>query len=120
MKVRSPKTALAFAAMLGAVAALPLAAGAEQLYPGQPGADTSLGEILRASPYTIMVFAQDGMMTERQIMPAAASQLMKHAKPLNGSVVLMHGGKAYLVDNMKMKSGRSLNDELSIPLAQIY
>jgi hypothetical protein len=120
MKVRSTKTALAFAAMLGAVAALPLAASAEPLYPGQPGADTSLGEILRASPYTVMVFAQDGMTTERQIAPSAATELMKHATPLNGSVVLMHEGKAYLVENMKMKSGRSLSDELSIPLAQIY
>jgi hypothetical protein len=120
MKVRSHKTALFLATMLSAAASVPLVVHAETLVPGQPGADTSQGEQLRAAPYMIMVFTRDGMMTERQIMPSAASELMKHATPLNGSVVLMHQGKAYLIENMKMKDGRSLSDVISIPLAQIY
>ena len=43
------------------------------------------------------------------------SSMMKHAKPLTGMVVLIHDGKAYVVDNMTMKNGKMLYDELNLP-----
>lgn len=48
MSIRSRSTAFAF--VLAIAAAAPLAAFASPL-PGQPGADTSLGQELRAQPY---------------------------------------------------------------------
>lgn len=120
MKIRSPKTALAFASVLSVMAALPLAARAETALPGQAGADTSLGEALRADPYVLMVISSRGAMTERQVMPNVAAELMKHAKPLTGAMVLVHGGKAYLVEDMKMKDGKMLSDTFTIPLAQTF
>jgi hypothetical protein len=120
MKVRSTKTALAFASVLGVMAALPLAARAETLLPGQAGADTSLGNALRADPYILMSISSSGMMTEREVMPKVATELMKHAKPLTGAMVLVHGGKAYLVEDMRMNNGKMLSDLISIPIDQIF
>jgi hypothetical protein len=50
MSIRSRSTAIAFASLL-AIAAAPLAAFAAMPLPGQPGADTSLGQELRGQPY---------------------------------------------------------------------
>jgi hypothetical protein len=50
MSIRSRSTAIAFASFL-AIAAAPLAAFAATPRPGQAGADTSLGQELRAQPY---------------------------------------------------------------------
>lgn len=49
MSIRSRSTAFAF--VLAIAAAAPLAAFAASPLPGQPGADTSLGQELRAQPY---------------------------------------------------------------------
>ncbi|HEY3919682.1 MAG TPA: hypothetical protein VGL83_17970 [Stellaceae bacterium] len=48
MSIRSRSTAFAFVL---AIAAAPLAAFAGTPLPGQPGADTSLGQELRGQPY---------------------------------------------------------------------
>jgi hypothetical protein len=87
----------------------------QQPLPGQPGADTTVGQELRGAPYMVMMVTSSGMMTERQVDTAMAGELMKHAKPLTGMMVLMHGDKAYLVDNMKMSNGKMPYDELSLP-----
>lgn len=117
MKARSRKTAVIFASLLGALAALPLAARAETgPLPGQPGADTSTAAVAaRGGPYMLMVLTSSGMMTDRQISAAAATELMKHAKPLGDMIVLMHDGKAYLIEDMKMKDGRMLSQMLKTP-----
>ena len=120
MKVRATKTALALASVLSVMAALPLAARAEGPLPGQDGADTSLGQALRADPYVLMVISQRGVMTEREVMPNVAAELMKHAKPLTGAMVLVHGGKAYAVEDMKMMNGQMLSDTFTVPLAQNF
>ena len=120
MKVRATKTALAVASVLSVMAALPLTARAEGPLPGQDGADTSLGQALRADPYVLMVISQRGVMTEREIMPSVATELMKHAKPLTGAMVLVHGGKAYIVEDMTMKNGQMLSDTFTVPLAQTF
>jgi len=117
MTFRSRKAAVVFASMLGAAVALPLAARADTMpLPGQPGANTAESAVAaRGGPYMVMVLASSGMMTERQITPGVASELMKHAKPLHDTMVLVHGGKAYLVEDMKTKSGRMLTQELEAP-----
>jgi hypothetical protein len=121
MRIRVQTTALAFASLLAAVAIAPLAASAaDQPLPGQPGADTSVGQELRGAPYTVMMVTSSGTTTERQVTAAAAAELMQHAKPLSGMVVLMHDGKAYLVDNMPMKNGKMLYDELNLPENLIF
>lgn len=115
MSIRAHSLALAFASL---IAAAPLAANAEtmqQPLPGQPGADTTVGQELRGAPYMVMMVTSSGMVTERQVNAATATELMKHAKPLTGMMVLMHDGKAYAVDNMRMSNGKMPYDELSLP-----
>jgi hypothetical protein len=114
MSIRAHTLALAFVSLVSAV---PLAAKAENMtpLPGQPGADTTVGQELRGAPYMVMMVTSSGMMTERQVNAATATELMEHAKPLAGMMVLMHDGKAYLVDNMKMSNGKMPYDELSLP-----
>ena len=94
MSIRAHTLALAFASL---VAAAPLAARADNMQPlpGQPGADTTVGQELRGAPYMVMMVTSSGMVTERQVNAGTASELMKHAKPLTGMMVLMHDGKAY-------------------------
>lgn len=48
MSIRSRNTAFAF---IAAIALAPIASFAATPLPGQPGADTSLGQELRAQPY---------------------------------------------------------------------
>ncbi|HEY1506307.1 MAG TPA: hypothetical protein VGF92_18525 [Stellaceae bacterium] len=115
MSIRAHMLALACASLM---AAAPLAANADNMQqplPGQPGADTTVGQELRGAPYMVMMVTSGGMMTEHQVNAATASELMKHAKPTTGMMVLMHDGKAYTVDNMKMKNGKMLYDELDLP-----
>lgn len=114
MSIRAHTLALAFASL---VAAAPLAAKADNMtpLPGQPGADTTVGQELRGAPYMVMMVTSNGMVTERQVNAATANELMQHAKPLTGMMVLMHDGKAYAVDNMKMSNGKMPYDELSLP-----
>ena len=56
MSIRAHTLALAFASL---VVAVPLAARAadtmQQPLPGQPGADTTVGQELRGAPYTVMI-----------------------------------------------------------------
>jgi hypothetical protein len=116
MKTRFRTTALAFATAFGALAALPLAAHAADSLPGQPGADTTVSaREQRSAPYMIMVMTSTGMMTERQITAKVATELMKHAKPLNDTMVLVHDGKAWIVDDMKMADGHSFREMLKTP-----
>ncbi len=106
MKTHSRKTAFAVAALLGAVAALPLAARADTALPGQPGANTTVSaQEQRSAPYMVMVIASNGAFTERQLTVATAAELMKNAKPLTGVMVLVHDGKAYLVQDTVMHGG---------------
>ena len=115
MSIRAHTLALALVSL---VAAAPFANAADtmqQPLPGQPGADTTVGQELRGAPYMVMMVTSNGMMTERQVDSAMATELMKHAKPLTGMMVLMHDGKAYVVDNMKMSNGKMPYDELSLP-----
>src|ERR1700761_2037390 len=113
MTIRSRTLTLAFVSLL-AVAPFAVHADTTPL-PGQPGADTTVGQELRGAPYMVMMVTSSGMMTERQVNAATATELMKHATPLNGMMVLMHDGKAYLVENMKMSNGKMPYDELSLP-----
>jgi len=124
MSIRAHTLALAFASLVGVA---PLAACAadtmqntqtqkmQQPLPGQPGADTSVGQELRGAPYMVMMVTSSGMVTERQVNSATASELMKHATPLKGMMVLVHDGKAYAVENMRMSNGKMPYDELSLP-----
>lgn len=113
MTIRSRTLTLAFVSLL---AAAPFAAHADTTpLPGQPGADTSVGQELRGAPYMVMMVTSTGMTTERQVTAQAATELMKHAKPLTGMMVLIHDGKAYAVDNMAMKNGKMLYDVLDLP-----
>ena len=116
MTIRTRMTALAFASLLAAAAA-PFAANAADNtpLPGQPGADTSLGQELRGAPYTVMMVTSSGAMSQRSISVATATELMKHAKPMSGMVVLMHDGNAYAIEDMKMSDGRMLYDDLDLP-----
>jgi hypothetical protein len=42
--------------------------------------------------------------------------MMEHAKPMGGPVmIMMSGGKAYMLEDMKMSTGRSLSEYLSDP-----
>jgi hypothetical protein len=113
MSIRAHTLALAFVSLI----AVPFAAhAADQVpLPGQPGADTSQGQELRGAPYMLMMVTSNGAMSERPISVATAMALMKHAKPVTGTVVLMHDGKAYAIDNMKMANGKMLYDELDLP-----
>jgi hypothetical protein len=113
MSIRAHTLALAFVSL---VAAAPFANAADMTpLPGQPGADTTVGQELRGAPYVVMMVTSSGMMTERQVDTATANELMKHAKPLTGMMVLMHDSKAYVVENMKMSNGKMPYDELSLP-----
>ena len=129
MSIRAHTLALAFASLM---AGAPLVACAadntqnmqaqnmqtpkmQQPLPGQPGADTSVGQDLRGAPYMVMMVTSNGTMSERPVSATTANELMKHAKPLTGMVVLMHEGKMYAIDNMKMSNGRMLYDVLDLP-----
>jgi hypothetical protein len=129
MSIRAHTLALAFASVM---AGTPLVACAadnmqtmqsqnmqtpkmQQPLPGQPGADTSVGQELRGAPYMVMMVTSSGMVTERQVNSATATELMKHATPLKGMMVLVHDGKAYAVENMRMSNGKMPYDELSLP-----
>jgi hypothetical protein len=129
MSIRAHTLALAFASV---TAGTPLVACAadnmqtmqsqnmqtpkmQQPLPGQPGADTSVGQELRGAPYMVMMVTSSGMVTERQVNSATATELMKHATPLKGMMVLVHDGKAYAVENMRMSNGKMPYDELSLP-----
>jgi hypothetical protein len=121
MTIRSRTRMLAFTSVLAAFAAAPLAArAADTPLPGQPGSDTSVGQELRGAPYMVMMVTSQGMTTERQVTAASAAELMKHAKPLTGMMVLVHDGKAYVVDNMTMKNGKMLYDTLDLPENLIF
>lgn len=117
MTMRSRTLTLAFVSLLGAA---PLAYADNVPLPGQPGADTSVGQELRGAPYMVMMVTSTGMTTERQVTAQAAAEMMKHAKPLAGMVVLMHDGKAYVVDNMTMPNGKMLYDTLDVPESLIF
>ena len=119
MSIRAHSLALAFASLITAAPLVANAADTTPL-PGQPGADTSVGQELRGAPYTVMMVTSSGMTTQRQVTAATATELMKHAKPLTGMMVLMHDGKAYVVDNMPMKNGKMLYDQLSLPENLIF
>jgi hypothetical protein len=121
MSIRLRRAGFAMAMLLGAAVAAPFSAfAADTPLPGQPGSDTSVGQELRGAPYMVMMVTSSGMATERPVSAATAQELMKHAKPLTGMVVLMHDGKAWVVDNMKMKSGKMLYDELMLPANLIF
>jgi hypothetical protein len=82
--------------------------------PGHPVA-TSVGQELRGAPYMVMMVTSSGAMSERPVSAATAAELMKHAKPITGMALLMHDGKVYAIDNMKMSNGRMLYDVLDLP-----
>ncbi len=118
MKTVSTRIAVVFASLLGVMAALPLSARAETALPGMAGADTTASAVeQRGAPYMVMLISNKGMMTEREVSMATATELMKHSKPLAG-MVLVHDGKAYLVDDMKTKDGKSLMTMLMTPYSQ--
>lgn len=139
MTIRSRTTAFAFASLL-ALAAAPLAAHADNMatpaapmqsdtmpmhtdntpLPGQPGSDTSVGQELRGAPYMVMMVTSTGMTTERQVTAKTAAELMKHATPLTGMMVLVHAGKAYAVADMPLKNGKMLYDTLDVPESLIF
>lgn len=121
MTTRLRATAFAVVSLL-AIAAAPLAARAADNtpLPGQPGADTTVGQELRGAPYTVMMVTSTGATTERQVTAKTAAEMMKHATPLTGMVVLVHNGKAYAVDNMPLKNGKMLYDSLSVPESMIF
>jgi hypothetical protein len=62
----------------------------------------------------VMLYYRDtGRMVMGHVDKAAMDMAMKHAKPLNGPVmIVMSGGKAYIVDNMmdKMPDGSRMID----------
>jgi hypothetical protein len=107
MKIRSRSTALVFASALGAIAAMPLAARAADPLPGQPGADTSVSAVTeRSAPYMVMLVRANGQTTQREVSAKTAAELMKTAKPVaDGMMVLVHSGKAYIVQDMVMHGG---------------
>ena len=115
MTIRTRMTALAFVSLLAAAPFAAFADTMQQPLPGQPGADTTVGQELRGAPYTVMMVTSSGAMSERPVSVAMANEMMKHAKPLTGMAVLMHDGKAYAIDNMKMNNGRMLYDVLDLP-----
>jgi hypothetical protein len=115
MSFRAHTLALAFVSL---VAAAPFANAADtmkQPLPGQPGADTSQGQELRGAPYMLMMVTSNGTMSERPVSVATAMELMKHAKPMTSMAVMMHEGKMYAVEDMKMTNGKMLYDELDLP-----
>lgn len=107
MTFRSHRTALAFAAAFTALSALSFAVHAAETAPGQPGADTSESAVMeRSAPYMIMLVGPNGMTTEREVSAKTAAELMKTAKPVSsGVLVLVHGDKAYTVQNMVLHGG---------------
>jgi hypothetical protein len=125
MTMRLRNTSFALASLL-AIAATPLTVRAADTtpLPGQRGADTSVGQQLRGAPYTLMMVTSDGKTFERQITASSAAELMKHAKTMGMTTVLMHDGKSYAIDNAKMQDGKMLYDHiydsLSLPENLIF
>jgi hypothetical protein len=129
MSIRVHKLTLAFASVMAGAPLVACAADntqtmlsqntqapkTQQPLPGQPGADTSVGQELRGAPYMVMMVTSSGAMSERPVSAATAAELMKHAKPITGMALLMHDGKVYAIDNMKMSNGRMLYDVLDLP-----
>ena len=61
----------------------------------------------------ILYYPDTGRMVMGHVDKAAVDMAMKHAKPLSGPVmIVMSGGKAYIVDNMmdKMSDGSRMID----------
>ena len=61
----------------------------------------------------LLYYPDTGRMVMGHVDKTAMDMAMKHAKPLNGPVmIVMSGGKAYIVDNMtdKMSDGSSMID----------
>jgi hypothetical protein len=115
MTISLRNTAVALASLL-AIAAAPsvLRAADNTPLPGQLGADTSVGQQLRGGPYPwmLMMVTSDGKTFERQITESSAAELMKHAKPMGSTTVLMHEGKSYTIENVKMHNGKMLYDHI--------
>jgi hypothetical protein len=61
----------------------------------------------------MLYYPETGRMVMGHLDKAAMEMAMKHAKPLNGpAMIIMSGGKAYIVDNMmeKMPDGQRMID----------
>jgi hypothetical protein len=61
----------------------------------------------------MLYYPDSGRMVMGHVDKASMDMAMKHAKPLNGPVmIVMSGGKAYMVDNMmdKMPDGSRMID----------
>jgi hypothetical protein len=63
----------------------------------------------------VFMYSPTGMKTVK-VDPKTAEMMTKHAKPVDGPVmIMMKGGKTWIVENMKMDSGRMLWDYLNDP-----
>lgn len=78
MSIRSRSTAFAFVL---AIAIAPLAAFAATPLPGQPGADTSVGQELRAQPYP-----QSTEWSQTHVMPAQTMMISQSNVSIYGSL----------------------------------
>ena len=61
---------------------------------------------------TFVLVTPGGKMMERKITdPAMAKMMMKDATPMTaGTMMMMHGGKMYMVPDQKMSDGRMLSE----------
>jgi hypothetical protein len=70
------------------------------------------GEGFRITEGTIVLTTPSGMVTQKKVTDAAmADTFMKEGTPLGaGVMIMMHGGKLYIMNDKKMPDGRMFSD----------
>ena len=99
------------AVALGLFTAASLPGVARAQAPGQPGADTTAGNLdARSGPYMLMIYG-NGTVVQMPVSTAAMNDAMKSSKPLGAPMaVLVSNGKAYAIANAKMTNGKMIFD----------
>jgi hypothetical protein len=86
--------------------------------PGQPGADTTVAAVeARSAPYTVMGVGSNGVVTQKEVTPQTANALMRDAQPISSVMVLIHGNTAYIVHDIPLSGGQTLQTTMTKPIS---
>jgi hypothetical protein len=63
---------------------------------------------------TVLIVTPSGQIMRRQMVDAAMSEMMiKDATPMTaGTMIMMHGGKMYMVSDKKMPDGKMISEKM--------
>ncbi len=105
---------------LGLLTAATLPQPALAQAPGQPGANTTAGNLeARSGPYMLMIYG-NGMVVQMPVSSAMTDEAMKSSKALGAPMmVLVSNGKAYAITNAKMANGKMVYDSFGDDISRM-